>query len=157
MEMRIKKYDLILGLLIIAEIALCVYIGLSNGNDYICKVGSDCDTVQNSIYGTLFGIKLAWFGVICFLILFILFLIARFDKKKYWMFFLATIIGAGFAIYFISLQVFVLGKLCMDCVIIDGIMILMFIIAIFEFVDFRKEVRQIEKRAEKTIKAMCKS
>lgn len=150
--MKLNKFDIIIGLLIIAEIALCVYIGFSNEDNYFCSVGSDCDAVQNSIYGTFLGVKLAWFGVICFSILLLLFLIARVNKNYYWIFFLASIIGTGLAVYFILLQVFILGKLCRDCVIIDGIMILMFIIVVFEFIDFRKEIKDIEYNAEKIIR-----
>src|SRR3989344_2504165 len=129
--MRIKKYDLILGLLILAEIAFSLYIGIAaRGSDAFCTVGTDCETVQNSIYGSLFGIKLAWFGVLCFSILFILFLIARVNKKLYWMFFLASLIGALLALYFIVLQMFVLRQICTECLIIDGIAILMLVIVI---------------------------
>lgn len=150
--MKMKKYDLILGFLIIAEIVLCIYIGLTSGKgDYFCKIGSDCDNVQNSIYGTLFGIKLAWFGVICFSILFVLFLISRVRKEMYWIFFLASLIGGGFASYFIGLQVFVLKKFCRDCLIIDGIMLLMFIIVIFEFIAYKREIKEMEKTAEKLV------
>jgi len=149
--MRIKKYDLILGLLILAEIAFSLYIGIAaRGSDAFCTVGTDCETVQNSIYGSLFGIKLAWFGVLCFSILFILFLIARVNKKLYWMFGVSSLVGAGLAIYFISLQVFILKKFCSNCIIIDSIMLLMFLIVIFEYLDFKKEIKQIEKSIGKT-------
>jgi uncharacterized membrane protein len=69
--MKLNKYDILIGILILSEIALCFYIGISGQNNYFCTVGSDCDSVQNSIYGKLFGIKLAWFGVACFSIFFI--------------------------------------------------------------------------------------
>lgn len=151
-NMKLNKYDIIIGLLIIAEIALCIYIGVSGKNNYFCTQGSECDSVQNSIYGTLFGIKLAWFGAICFSILFILFLIVRVSKKNYWMFFVSSLLGAGFAIYFISLQIFILKKFCKDCLIIDSIMILMFVIIIFEFIDFKKEIKSIEQKAERFVK-----
>jgi uncharacterized membrane protein len=149
--MKLNRYDIILGLLIIAEIALCIYIGISGKNNYFCSVGSDCNTVQNSIYGTLFGIKLAWFGVFCFSIFLVLFFIARLNKRFYWIFLIASVIGAALAIYFISLQVFILNKLCKDCILIDGIMILMFVIIIFEFIDFKKEIRSLEKKAKKLV------
>ena len=152
--MKLNKYDIILGILILFQIILCIYIAIiaKNGSDpLLCKPGSNCESVQSSIYGTLFGIKLAWFGVICFSIFFILFLIARVNKRHYWIFFLASIIGAGLSIYFISLQSFVLKKYCRDCLIIDGIMILMLIIVFFEFVDFRREIGKIEKSTEKLV------
>lgn len=152
--MKLNKYDVILGVLIIAEILLCLYIALFVGNgtdNLLCGVGSGCNGVQNSIYGTLFGIKLAWFGVMCFSVFLILFLIARVNKNYYWMFFLASVIGAGFALYFIYIQAFVLKQFCRDCMIIDGIMVLLLITVIFEFIDFKKEIRQMEKSVEKTI------
>lgn len=148
--MQFKKYSLIIGLLILLEIGICLYIGLApQGDNYLCSKGSDCETVQNSTYSTIFGIKLAWFGVVSFSLLFILFLIARFNQDKYWMFFTASIIGAGFAVYFISLQVFILNKLCKDCIIIDSIMILMFLIIVFEYFAFKKDIIKIEKGLEK--------
>lgn len=151
--MKLNKYDIILGLLIIFEIVLSAYIGFSSQKDsFLCTIGSSCDTVQNSIYGTLFGIKLAWFGVACFSILFILFLIARVNRKMYWMFFLASAIGALLAIYFIMLQVFVLKQICKECVLIDGVAILMLIIVIFEYLNFRKEIRNMEKDILKKVK-----
>lgn len=67
------------------------------------------------------------------------------------MFFVASIIGAAFALYFISLQVFTLKEICRECMFIDGIMILMLIIVVFEFVDFRKEIKELEKKAEKAV------
>jgi uncharacterized membrane protein len=151
--MKIKKYDLILGGLILANIALCLYLALSSSNDLLCNPGSGCDTVKNSIYGTILGIKLAWFGVMSFSIFFILFLIARVRRDLYWMFFIATIAGALFAIYFIYLQAAVLKTFCRDCMIIDGIMLIMFVIVIFEYLDFKKEIVALEKSAENIIKA----
>ncbi|MEK6888967.1 MAG: vitamin K epoxide reductase family protein [Nanoarchaeota archaeon] len=150
--MKIKKYDVILGLLIITEIALSVYIGFSaQGDNFICNIGSSCDSVQNSIYGTLFGMKLAWFGAICFSVLLILFLIARFNRKMYWLFFLATIVGALMAIYFISIQAFVLNQYCTSCLIVDGIAVLMFVIVFFEYLDFKREIKRLEKKIEEKI------
>lgn len=151
--MKINKYDIILAILIIANIVLCIYVGISISKDQnFCTTGSTCNDVRSSIYGTLFGLKLVWFGVICFSILLILFLIARFNKKLYWMFFLASILGAGFAIYFISLQLFVLKKICIDCVITDAIAILTLIIVIFEYLDFKKDIKKIEKEVVSEIK-----
>ena len=147
--MKLNKYDIILGLLILFEIGLSAYIGMSAQDSFICNIGSSCSSVQNSIYGTLFGIKLAWFGVACFSIFFILFLIARVNKKMYWMFLLASIIGAGFALYFIGLQVFALKQICNECVLIDGIAVLMLIIVIFEYIDFKKDIVKIERAFEK--------
>lgn len=147
--MKFNKYDIILGILILAEIALCIYIGVTGKNNYLCAPGSGCDYVQGSIYGTLFGIKLAWFGVLCFSVLLILFLIARVKKNFYWMFFLASLVGAGLAIYFMSLQAFVLKEFCKNCMVIDGVMFLMFVIVLFEFIDFRKEIRSLEYQVEK--------
>ena len=153
--MKLNKYDIILGILILAEIVLCLYIALvaKSGTDpLLCKPGSGCENVQNSIYGTFFGIKLAWFGVIAFCIFLLLFLIARVNKNLYWMFFTASIIGAAFAICFISLQAIVLKQYCRDCMIIDSIMVLLLIIIVFEFIDFRKEITSLEKTAEKAVR-----
>ena len=148
MGMKIKKIDIVLGSLILLDLILCIYIGITKSNNYLCAPGSGCDFVQNSIYGALFGIRLAWFGVICFSILFILFLISRVNKNMYWMFFISSLIGAGLSLYFIGLQVFVLGKICRDCVIIDGVMILMFFAVIIELIWYKKEIKHVIEEVE---------
>lgn len=146
--MKVKKYDLILGFLILVNLFLCLYLVLSHQSNYLCLPGSSCSYVQDSIYSTLFGIKLSLFGVACFALLFIAFLIARFKRKLYWIFFVPSIVGAGLSLYFMYLQLFVLGKVCTDCFLIDGIMIFMFIIVIFELIEFRKEIKSSEKFVE---------
>jgi uncharacterized membrane protein len=145
-----RKYDIILGFLLLLNILLSLYLTTSySSNIDFCLKSSSCDDVRNSAYGSIFGIKLAWFGVICFVALFLLYLIARFNKKYYWTFFLSSLIGFIFAVYFIYLQIFVLKKICNNCVIIDSIAIMVFLIVIFEYLAFKKEIFSLEKNMEK--------
>ena len=151
--MKLNKYDIILGILILFNIGLSIYSGLTiNYNDNVCTDKGSCDTVKTSIYSSILGIKVVWIGVACFSILFLLFLIARFNKKLYWMFFTASIIGAIGAFYFLFLQIFVLKKICLMCFITDIIAVIMLVIIVFEYLDFKKEIKKIEKEVVSEIK-----
>jgi uncharacterized membrane protein len=145
--MKLRKYDIILGILIIFNILFCLYLAI-NENTF-CINGNSCDNVKNSIYGSILGIPVIWIGVIAFSILFVLFILARYDKDSYWIFFTATIIGAIGAIYFLIIQFFILKQVCSTCLVTDILAIIMLGIVIFEYLDFKKEIKKIEKEIGK--------
>ena len=148
--MRLRKYDIILGSLILFNLLFCLILALQKNS--FCLIGDSCNDIQNSSYGAIFGIPVIWIGVIAFTILFVLFLLARYDKDSYWIFFTATILGAIGAIYFLFIQFFILKQICTSCLITDFLAIIMLVIVIFEFLDFKKEIKTLEKKIEKAIK-----
>ena len=116
--------------LILLEILITGFV-MTQGSSAFCVGESDCASVQSSSYGTLLGIKLPVFGFSMFTLLLIFFLFAQKSATAKKLFFLATLLGALFACYFLSLQFFVLGKVCSSCLLIDSTAILMGIIACF--------------------------
>ncbi len=147
-----KHVKIILALLILAEIILSGYLVYT---DYkgsgICLVTTDstCNAVQDSIYGQLFGVKLTVFGVIAFSILLVTYLLSHPHKIFEKIFFIFALIGALFSIYFLSLQFFVLNKICSSCVIIDNLMIAIFALGLFIFLKSRRINRKIPAETNK--------
>jgi len=127
-------------MLILANIILSGYTYFSGvyGNDFLCITGKACENVQNSIFGDIFGIKVSLFGFLAFIVLFIAYYMVKKENLRYEIFAFMSLVGAGFALYFISLQVFVLKELCSDCFSVDVIMIIIFIASLFELNGTRK-------------------
>lgn len=140
--MVMKLIDRAIMLLIVVNIIVSFYIALATGTgSYFCDTGSGCDTVQNSTYSELFGIKLSWIGITSFSILLAAYFLFR--DKRYWIFFLMSTLGMISAIYFIYLQVFVIKALCNNCLVVDILAILIFILSVYDI---------HQKTAEKTAK-----
>jgi uncharacterized membrane protein len=122
----INKVLLALILIEIILTAILVFQDLTN-QDGFCVAGG-CDSVQNSVYGKIFGVKLSVFGLASFLILLLIFIYER--KIKEDTFLTLSTIGAAFATYFIYLQAFTLKQICSVCIVIDSTAILIFLLAL---------------------------
>ena len=139
--LKSKYYAIAIAFLIIFELILNTYIIYTDGaNSFLCNSFSfSCLSVQNSQYGMLFGMKVSLFGIISFIMLFLLFISSLYSNKMRRIFLLVVIIGAFFAAYFIAIQIFVLHQLCTICMIIDGIMLLILFLTVLWW---RKSLRQ---------------
>lgn len=139
--LKSKYYAIAIAFLIISELILNAYIIYTDGaNSFLCNSFSfSCLSVQNSQYGMLFGMKVSLFGIVSFILLFLLFISSLYSNKMRSIFLFAVFIGAFFAAYFIAIQIFVLHQLCTICMIIDLIMILILLLAILWW---HKSVRQ---------------
>ncbi|MEK6818944.1 MAG: vitamin K epoxide reductase family protein [Nanoarchaeota archaeon] len=141
---RIKKTIIIFIVLLIIITGLLLYYDLKNKG--FCLINpetgteSGCSSVTNSKYGLMFGIKLSLLGFIAFIILFIIHLFSviehKYVKELKKIFLLSCFLGGGFALYFIYLQIFILKKICSNCLIIDALMIVVLVLA---FIDFKME------------------
>jgi uncharacterized membrane protein len=105
----------------------------ANGMPIICNVQglSDCNTVVKSPYSQLFGIPLADYGVFFFGVIFVLaalelFLFDRLLRRVLQIF---SIIGILASAYFVSVQAFVIGALCIYCLTSASITLLILIFA----------------------------
>jgi uncharacterized membrane protein len=126
--------------LIAALILFALYLTYTSvTTNAICIVDNQnsCQTVQDSQYGKLFGIKLTYLGVIAFVFLFGFHILARlehkYQKRSYQAFIASTIIGALFATYLIYIQLFVVKQICTNCIIVDSIMILVTLLAVLDY------------------------
>ena len=88
--MRKYKLRIITFVLLALMIVVSSYLALADllGSE-VCIINADgslsnCSTVQNSKYGEFFGIKLVWYGLAAFIILFVLyFLNHKHDDKTH--------------------------------------------------------------------------
>jgi len=124
----------IITFLILAEIILSLYIIFIPEKQF-CATGFDCEAVQNSSYAYMFGIKLSYFGLLAFSLLFIINAITLYTEHKGFKHTLMIIVslGALFAIYFLFIQFFILHKVCSSCLSVDSLMILILLASIYEY------------------------
>jgi dihydroorotate dehydrogenase len=102
----------------------------------------DCGKVLSSPYSILFGIPLAYLGLLHYCIEFGI-LICSIQLKNSLIKRIALILTAfGFAssLYFVFLQLFIIGAICLYCMTSAIISIVLFIIALFVFERERKEI-----------------
>jgi uncharacterized membrane protein len=143
--MKRKLLFWILALSLIALIA-SVLIQIENItqsqtlNNVCTATGSSCNSVQNTEYGKILGVKIADIGLFAFMLftLLVLHQITRpkFKHKKCFdnLMTAGAIIAGLFGIYLISLQVFVINQYCTYCLIIDfSSIILMLLVIIYRF------------------------
>lgn len=93
---------------------------------------SDCGAVLRSKYSLIFGVPLALLGLIHYFILASVLALAIIFNKKFllfWVFIEATA-GAFASVYFIYLQIGIIGKLCLYCTISALISFIIFSLAI---------------------------
>jgi len=123
--MKIKK--IIFALLLFLTI-LTIYLSISEFlGSKICLTNltdsAKCSNVQNTSYGKILGIKVNYLGAVAITLLFLIFLFAnsknKYKQNFYEVYILGTIIGTIGAIYFLSIQFFILKAICSSCLIVD--------------------------------------
>ncbi len=134
--------------ILLALIALLVIVSGINfylSNSSACIVGNTtaCADVQNSEYGKILGVKVSLIGPIAFIFLLVVYLSSikegKYKDNFYEIYLIAVIIGFVASLYFIYLQLFVLKITCINCMIIDGTMLL---VALLTLIDYMKQKRR---------------
>ena len=128
----------IITFLILAEIILSLYIIFIPEKQF-CAPGFDCGAVQSSSYAYMFGIKLSYFGLLAFSLLFIINAITLYTEHKGFKHTLRImiILGSLFSLYFLFVQFFILHKVCSSCLTVDSLMILILLISIYEYKKYK--------------------
>ena len=123
----------ILLFLILVEVILTGSFVFGESEGTYCVVGeSSCSDVQNSKYGELFGVGVGELGFYAFSFMFLFGIyLFYFDDNYYKHFSIMFFVGFLFAVYFLSLQFFVLKNLCSICFFIDWIMVFIFALVIY--------------------------
>lgn len=126
----------LLFILIAVEIILSAYLVYTSQFDTggFCLTGTGCQTVKNSPYSSLLGVPLSWMGLIAFVVLFMAYYASYTSRASSWIPLALAVIGTAFAIYFLSLQFFVIHALCSTCLIVDFLTIIILGIMIYDFV-----------------------
>lgn len=120
------KYDII-SILSIVALAISFYLAILHyyGFSVPCSITHGCETVLSSKYATEFGLPLAVWGVGYFFLLFLLSLLAN---RYLWAAKTLTVflgLGSLSALVFLSLQFFVIKKICEYCFTTDSLTIIM--------------------------------
>ncbi len=95
----------------------------------ICgEATSSCSIVQHSEYESVLGINNSYFGIIAFSSLIFILISQMISPRRYKERFLSlgTMVAAVAAVYFISLQLFVIKAICPYCMVIDTLSIIAF-------------------------------
>lgn len=124
------KLSYVLAVVLVCLSVFTIYLAVQDSaGSTVCLTGSEsdasnCQTVQNSEYGSILGVKVSYIGAVGVTLLAILFFLSRsklkYSENFYEIYLLGTVIGAVGAIYFISIQLFVLKSICSSCVVVDS-------------------------------------
>jgi uncharacterized membrane protein len=134
--MKLKKSRLITFILLLLIIVLSGIMSFNTlyGSEFCLVNDGDkesCSNVQSSEFGEILGIKVAYLGLLASIVLSTLFYFSntpnRYKKDLKEIFLLATFLGALLAVYFISVQIFILKQICSTCMVIDTSIILIFL------------------------------
>lgn len=98
-------------------------------NEVACSTFGGCNTVINSNYAYLIGIPLAYLGLIYYLTLLLVIFFVLINKKTLWLKLLTIITLSGFLMsgYFVYLQFFEIGSICIFCMFSALVSTLLFI------------------------------
>ncbi len=128
---RKHKHDIIVVLAVIG-LAVSLFLAISHYLGYAvpCDITHGCEVVLNSKYSMLFGLPLSVWGVGYFSAVVVASLMA--NHYRQWRKILTAIlsVGALSALVFLSLQFFVIKKVCQYCLTTDLLSILLFILDI---------------------------
>jgi uncharacterized membrane protein len=80
----------------------------------ICGISHGCETVQTSVYSSLFGIPVALLGLITYVL--ILITLRRRDDNALLAGYVLTLIAFGFSLYLTYREVFTIHAICSWCV-----------------------------------------
>ncbi|MBI4134400.1 MAG: vitamin K epoxide reductase family protein [Candidatus Terrybacteria bacterium] len=97
-----------------------------------CVITTGCEAVLTSAYSVIFGIPVALFGSIYYLVLFLL-AVFSLDMKREVIRFAAILTPVGFlaSLYFAYLQLFVIEEICTYCAVSAATSTILFILGLF--------------------------
>jgi dihydroorotate dehydrogenase subfamily 2 len=142
----LKKYTiqiiLLLGILGFVDAFYLTYEHYATAsNEVVCYFGifSDCGRVLKSKYSEIFGIPLAVLGLIQYSMIILSSLYSLTTKNRIGKYFILilTLAGVVASTYFVYLQLFVIGSLCLYCMGSALISLTLFLVAYMFFVDER--------------------
>ncbi len=126
--LRRHKYDLIILLAVIGA-GISLYLAVTHYLGFVvpCDITHGCETVLSSKYSMFLGLPLSVWGVAYFVSVVITGLLA--NHYIIWKKILTILLGLGAlaSLVFLSLQFFVIKKVCQYCFTVDLLNILLFI------------------------------
>jgi uncharacterized membrane protein len=104
-----------------------------------CTLTGGCEMVLTSSWAEIYGVPLAAFGAAAYFTAFSLAVLAAYGDRRMWSLFGIVAAGmAGFSLYLVYLQAFVIKAFCQFCLISAGSSITLFVIFILYLLMGRK-------------------
>jgi len=125
--------------LIVIEIGLSGLLANENSHaTNFCIVGeSSCNSVQNSSYGQIFGIKLPFIAIGAFIILLALFFL------NYKLFLAGISVGVLVSLTLTGIELLVLKQVCSSCMLVNSIILLIGILSWSNFYLIQKKASNL--------------
>lgn len=133
-ENKIAKLPLAAAFVALVGLGDAIYLTIQHytGEKVPCSVTGGCEAVLTSSYAEIGGIPLAAFGAAAYFIAFSLAILAAFGNRLMWKLFgIQTALMAGFSLWLIYLQAFVILEYCQFCLLSAATSITLFLIALF--------------------------
>jgi len=108
---------------------------LRSASPIVCVVGSGCQAVVMSLYGSTLGIKnelfgIFYYGMLVAIGLCVLFLPKLLTKGLLWLVRIASVTAMLFSLYLLYIQVFILKTLCFRCLVAILLNVLLLILVL---------------------------
>jgi uncharacterized membrane protein len=89
-----------------------------SGGEVPCSIIEGCEQVLSSTYAEVYGIPTAAFGAAAYFAAFSLALLTYYGNSRLWnLFGILTLAMAGFTVWLVYLQAYVIGAFCQFCLI----------------------------------------
>jgi uncharacterized membrane protein len=137
----LRKLPLAAGVVALVGLADSVYLSVKHftAEPVPCSLVEGCEKVLTSPYAEIAGVPIAAAGAAAYFIAFALAVLAAYGDGRMWKLFggLATLM-AGFSLWLIFLQAFVIGAFCQFCLISAATSLTLFLIFIASALAGRK-------------------
>jgi len=129
----LRKLPLAAGVVALVGLADSVYLSVKHftAEPVPCSLVEGCEKVLTSPYAEVAGVPIAAAGAAAYFVAFALAVLAAYGDERMWKIFggLATLM-AGFSLWLIYLQAFVIGAFCQFCLISAATSLTLFLIFI---------------------------
>ncbi len=129
----LRKLPLAAGIVALVGLADSVYLSVKHftAEPVPCSLVEGCEKVLTSPYAEVAGVPIAAAGAAAYFVAFALAVLAAYGDERMWKIFggLATLM-AGFSLWLIYLQAFVIGAFCQFCLISAATSLTLFLIFI---------------------------
>ena len=128
---RIILFLAVIGLLISIYLSYSEIVGIPPK----CTLLTGCEIVQESVYSHIFGVPVAFFGVLFYIFLISMtFIRLRFEFKKILakVLLFITFLGFLFSIYLTYIELYIIFAICVYCVLSAIVSTLLFFTSLYE-------------------------
>lgn len=135
LQQFLTKYSWVFFLVAILGFADATFLSIEHYRGVIppCSLTNGCETVTTSAYSSIFGVPVAYTGMLYYIALLILLILFVDLKKDIFVkgLFIFTTIGFLFSVYFTILQFFVIKAICPYCLFSAATSTVLFLLCVW--------------------------